>query len=589
MLAPFITNFCTKERFFLIIILLTIGWVTNLPQRAYAHDGNPSALLLADPTDAYYPLAQEISRTENIPVLHTLAEVLEIQPTYLLWVISPSNLSDTKVIEMGHALAKQPIAVGIISASSLDKARALWLRARNVRGETLVAANAPNPSAHIQATLKIWQNEQQQTMPLTRENLLHYLHKADYLTFTGHGAARYWKLDEQVRLSRQDIRPLPPVVVQSASCNTFRLWEKDSLALAFVDQGAAAYTGFAYSPNEGYLFGQFDGLPYRYSYPDFPVGVIVQLQNRGALQGFAAFPYFFLLGDPRLFLQREVPYNLKSDTVEGSSRTLVYQNIPAGIIPVRVKGGAEYSFVHAVGITTASDHDLFYNSRLQMLNFGKDKFLLVATQGGELELRFERHSRWYWLATDILSDSLDFALLFLPQSGGDKVSAIFALLPLSWVFWQIRHRRLDRLVIKQAVFVGSLSTLLQAGYAGIRLDSITIISKPVVVSPLALGVNWFLTCSGPWMFLRACLAKQKLAALLVILFPLWFPFLFIGGVVEGFNRLVSMVYLGVGLYHHRSSLQVLIVFIIELGFYLAIFYLCRSAREKKATLPAELL
>jgi hypothetical protein len=91
----------------------------------------------------------------------------------------------------------------------------------------------------------------------------------------------------------------------TASCNTVRLWNEDSIALRFVDQGAAANSGFVYSPNEGYLIGEFDGLSFRYTWPDFPIGHVIQAQNRSTLQGFAQFPYQHLLGGPQIALQTE--------------------------------------------------------------------------------------------------------------------------------------------------------------------------------------------------------------------------------------------------------------------------------------------
>jgi hypothetical protein len=96
--------------------------------------------------------------------------------------------------------------------------------------------------------------------------------------------------------------------VGTGSCQTLRPWKEGSIARSFIDRGAAAYSGFVFSPNGGYLVGEFDGLPYRYTWPDFPIGHAVQVQNRGTLQGFARFAYQFLLGDPRTALPPEPPY-----------------------------------------------------------------------------------------------------------------------------------------------------------------------------------------------------------------------------------------------------------------------------------------
>ncbi|GAB4476181.1 MAG: hypothetical protein Kow0088_13830 [Anaerolineales bacterium] len=548
------------------VFILCVGLFLLLPQRVVGQEASLT-VVLADPSDAYYPLAQEIARAEHIPLFHRRTEALAAQPTYLLWVVSPSALSDAALIAMGQSLAKQPVALGILTASTIEQARSLWVRAKEVKGEIFVAANAANPAAHIAPQIMLWQRDQSQTYVLSKASLLHFLQEADYLTFTGHGGSRYWRLDAETRLTAADLGNLPPIVVQSGSCNTFRIWEKDSIALAFVDQGAAAYVGFAYSPNEGYLIGEFHGFPYRYSHPDFPIGFIVQLQNRGAIQGFAAFPYLFLLGDPRLSLQGTAPYTLFEDQREGMTRTLVYRDLPKGFVPIRVRGGAEYSFIDIAGIASASQSDPFYHNRVQMMDVGADKLILIESDGGELILRIDRQTPWHWQAFDLLTDALDFALVFLPQSGGDWASAIFAIFPLGWVLLQIRRKQWQKRIPVQAFVFGTMAGFLQVGYCGVRLNSITIISKAVKMSPLAWGIHWFLACSGAWMFFTSRAVWKKGFALSVILFPVWFPLLSVGLIVEGFNRLVAVPHLGVPLYNHHATQLLLIagIFILSLS------------------------
>jgi len=269
-------------------------------------------LILADPTDPYYPLAGEIAGAESLPVVHTLDQVMSQQPAFLLWVVSPDHLSDQVMIEFGLAMRgrSRAISTGIISGTTLQDARALWQRSAEAKGEWVVAVNAANPSGNIQADIADLSGEGAVHHPLTKANLIQSLQRTDYLTFTGHGSGRYLRLDDDTTLRAGDLTALPPLVVATGSCNTFRPWEDNSIALAFARRGAAAYAGFAYSPNEGYLMGEFEGLPFRYTWPDFPIGHAVQAQNRGTLQGFASLPYYFLLGDPRTSLQDEAPYRL---------------------------------------------------------------------------------------------------------------------------------------------------------------------------------------------------------------------------------------------------------------------------------------
>ncbi len=551
--------------------------LTSPCEQAAAQAVSPTTVVLADPRDPYYPLAEEIAKTEGIPLFHSLTNALDENPTYLLWVVSPPFLSDSALIAMGRAQLKQPVAVGLIAASTHEQARDLWLRAKEVKGEVFVAANAANPSGNIEPKMLIWEAGQTTSVALNSENLRYYLQNADYLTFTGHGSSRYWRLDQETSLVAADLPHLPPIVIQSGSCNSFRIWERDSLALAFIDQGAAAYVGFAYSPNEGYLFGEFEGLPFRYSYPEFPVGVIVQLQNRGTLQGFAALPFLFLLGDPRLSHQTKPPYQLVEDYVEKSSRTLVYHQLPEGVVPIWIKGGASYSYVKATGISSASTTDPFYNSRIQMLDMGEDKFLLILTKDGKLTLQLSRQPPWHWQVTDRLTDSLDFSLIFLPQSNVDWLSAVLALFPCAWVLLQMRRKNLKREFVWQAVLIGGAGFLLQAGYACLRLNSVSITSKVVKINFLALALNGFLAASGAWLICASRNAIEKWAGILVLLFPLWLPLLYSGLVQAGFNRLVAIPRLGIPLYNGHSVHQIFIALMFVGGIYALLF---KSVKRK---------
>ena len=46
------------------------------------------------------------------------------------------------------------------------------------------------------------------------------------------------------------------------------------------------------------------------------------------MQGFAQIPYYYLLGDPRIALQEEAPYDPIEDEVSGRTRTLTLAGAP---------------------------------------------------------------------------------------------------------------------------------------------------------------------------------------------------------------------------------------------------------------------
>ena len=148
------------------------------------------------------------------------------------------------------------------------------------------------------------------------------------------------------------------------------------------------------------------------------------VQTRGTLQGFAALPYYWLLGDPRIALQTGPPYRLLRDDTRGSTRTIELAGAPTSVIPVRMPGGATSTFVEAIGIAAAWDGDPFFNSRLQMASVGPDRYLLVARAGGDLTLRLHRRPPLSWVVLDVLADSLDRTLVFVPHGGGGVIALV---------------------------------------------------------------------------------------------------------------------------------------------------------------------
>ena len=536
------------------------------------------AVVLSDPADPYYPLAQEIAGREELDIVHSLDDAFSREPSYLLWVVSPSRLSDAVMVELGQRLmgGSSPLAIGFISGSTLEAARALWLRASDVKGRSFAAAHARNESARLEAGIERVDPGGKGVQPLTTQNLLSALQEVDYLTFTGHGGKSYLRLDEETRIGRLDLPRLRPIVVGTASCSTFRLWEKDSIALAFVERGAAAYAGFVYSPNEGYLMGEFDGLPFRYTWPNFPIGRVVQVQSRGALQGYAAFPYYHLLGDPRLAFQPEAPYRLVQDRVEGGRRYLAYEGAPAGVIPIRIADGASYEFVEVVGSAVASDSDPFYNSRLQMLNAGGDKYLLYEHRGGDFSLVLQPATPALWSAADALTDGLDHTLIYGPQTGGDLISlavAVPALLAAAWLGWR---RRLPLRAVWGAVACGAVFAAMQAGYGLARAGEVTVTSKLVALTPLSVLDAFLLAACGAFLFVAVQSRPAGALAVLLAALPSLSMALFGLGMIGTVNLIFVRPQLGVDLYNYSLTKLALVCLAFHLVLIGTVFVLLRG-------------
>jgi len=287
-------------------------------------------------------------------------------------------------------------------------------------------------------------------------------------------------------------------VLTSASCNSFRFWQKSSFLLALIESGAAAYAGFAYSPNSGYLLGAFDDLPLRHTWPEFPIGHAVQVLNHGCLQGFANFPYYLLAGDPRISLRGDRPYLMVEDRVDGRGRVLRLSGAPRGVLPVRIPGGAEYSFVLILGTGAAGRDDWFYNARLQMANIAGDKYLLVRQPGGEVTIELRRRPPPWWPAMSCLA-ALDSTLILAMRHSFDLFQS--ALGGVTWLAIALSVRKRRTLgAIWTPLLLGLAMAAGHGLYMALRLEQVVITSKPLDFSWLAVVGTFLVTSGAAWLF-----------------------------------------------------------------------------------------
>ncbi|KPK89333.1 hypothetical protein AMJ80_09940 [bacterium SM23_31] len=550
----------------------------KIPVKMQAVPGQKSTVILANPDDPYYTLAVEISQKENLPIFDSINKVIEHEPEFLLWVVSPTRLSDQILIDFGCTMRSlsSAISVGIISGNTPAQARDLWQRKAKVKGERVFAVNGEYPSASVpDGRIIAFNDGNKTTQSLSGAALKRIFQEADYLTFTGHGGSNYWKLNENTILFSADIPSLSPIVIGTASCQTFRIWRKGSIALSFIEHGAAAYAGFVYSPNEGYLIGEFDGLPFRYTWHDFPVGHAVQVQNQGTLKGFARFPYYYLLGDPRISLQTEEPYRLTDDYEEKDIRILKYTGAPKGFIPVRISGGAKYSFVEIPGVTAAWELEPFYNASLQMVNIRDDKFILFAHQGGDFALHLQLHPQWYWIIADTLIDALDHTFIYIGQTSGVLFSIFAGVIALFVVFLLFRRRKFPMRIPVSAILLGTGFTALQALYALTRLDHVTITSKILEFNFLSLTGIFLFTGCGAFVFMNAGSQLTKWLAVLLAASPALAITAFGLGVITISNIFLIKPILGVGLYNYSIGLMPLITLMFECILFVITFSIVR--------------
>ncbi len=536
----------------------------------------PLAVVLSDPADPYYALAEEIAQEEGLPLTDSLEDALSRAPAFLLWVVSPEQLSDQVFSEFG-LLTKDPdnrVSTGIISGSNIEQARALWQRKLTLDGPMLSVVPR-------EGTIETYRDGKLATLSrLTKKSLVDALADAVQITYQGHGTRRYWVLDEGVELAAGDIPELSPLVVNAFACQTFRLWTEGSIALAFTDQGAAAYAGFVHSPN-GYGMGEPKGFPMQYTWPEFPIGHVMQVQNRGLLQGFLNWPFYILLGDPRLSFNEDAPYRVLHDDVIGETRRIEFAGAPQGVVPVFIPGGAKYNYVRVSTAGSAWRGDPFYDSSLQMTNVGPDKFLLFEHPGGDFSIQLFHRVPWYVRSFEPLGDAFDHSTVIYNAPGSimpNYIMSVILLLAVGWLC--LRKKRSLRSHLPAAVIVGLCLALIRGGYALLRQSKLISMytnymrtmdvrfeaSLPFLVS------TFLLAACGAWLFLNSNSRWGRGLALLGAVFPGWAVASYWLGASTFINILARRRY-GAGLYGYGIGSMALITFLAELAIVLSLLTL----------------
>lgn len=522
-------------------------------------------VILADRSDPYYSLAEEIARSEDLPLVNGVAEALTYHPVFLLWVVAPDRLSDQTFSQFGQILQKNQavVSVGIITGSTPDKARALWQRKLAGNEKHLVVI----PREHH---LWVVEDGQPTALPLSKADFIAAIQQVDYGTFQGHGSRRHWLLEDTIDLIAADIPRLPPLLINALACQTLKIWGQDSIALRFVDQGAAAYVGFVHSPL-GYSIGEPDEFSFYYTWPEFPIGHVVQVQNHGYLQGFLAWPFYFMLGDPRLSFLDKIPYALVADDKNSDGRVLTYRNAPKGVIPVYIPDGAQYSFVEIPGVARAWEKDPFYNKDLQLTNINSNKYLLFIHQGGDFTVKLYHRPPWYHLMTSLVIAALDHTTVIYNAQGSIVPSLIVAGFVLLVMGWFLVRRQVDiRRHWPGALATGLALTLFRGGYGLARQEYLTALyTNRLRTVDVAFDINgWVLvstllvaTC-GAWLFFDLRSRWAKSLVLLAITLPSWIIAIFWLSFTLIINLLARREY-GLALYGYGSGVMALITFAVE--------------------------
>ena len=557
-----------KMIIFASILLILSGCQSN---PAISPDKQGGLVVLSAESGTYHPLAVEIAESEHASLVTSWDDALVDSPDTILWVISPEELSNTTIIEAGNALKTQSMlpSVGLISGNSLESARALWQRGRLLRANLVIdpprvfiAANGVHPTAGTtepQLTI-LAAGKPAETRALDLDSFKDALKQANYLYFAGHGGDSYLRVDPQTKLETGNLPETTSAIIESMGCQTMRPWSGDSIAIDFVENGAAAYAGFAYSPLAGYITGGLRDMPFRYTWPDFPIGAVAALENRAAMQSYADFPFFFVLGDPRAALNAAPPYEVSGNPVDnGASRLYSYRNAPAGLIPVRIPDGGDFHYVNVKGVTDTSDGDPFFNSRIQAASRNGDKFLLFKHQGGDFTIELRKEPPLVWWPARLFTASWDDVALFSPLNGGNWIVVVCGLITTAIMFIRGygRGRKCRDLRLIPAILCAFAITLILGIYQILRLPATTVNTKAMHFDPLWLAGVFLLTFSSCGFY---CLSKKMFTQVLALctgIIPALLPAAFALGIVGGPNLLITQK-IGAPIYNYQTGLQPLI-------------------------------
>ena len=545
-------------------ILLSVGAFSqethNITQPA--NSGRSPALhetvVLSDSMDAYFPLALEIADRDGLRLEPGIEKAIDRDPVFLLWVISPGMLSEQILTELGIAMRERgsPVSVGFITGSTMESARRLYLRKFSYSSRH-AAIDA------LGETITQYSGDTAAVMPLDSTSLQHALQNTSYLCYSGHGGGGYWRLSEEMIFTFDDLESIPSLVVTSGGCQTFRPWDGASIAMAFTDRGAAAYAGFLFSPAPYCHFGFPEGFPLRFTHPEFPIGIVMALQNRGSEKSYARFPFYFLLGDPRICFQRDEPYRLIEDQTSGDERLLRFAGAPKGFIPVRIEGGAAYSFIEIEGVAAAGRNDPFYNSKLQFLDLCKDRYLLFDHVGGDFTIRLRNTEPFLWTSKDALIDALDHAFVYLPTTGGILFLLIVAA---SVLFVAVVHtvRSGGR---ARGFFAALTAGICVASWRGIyalfRVGRASIVSAPVGFELRFVLASFILAGCGAFLYFNVRSRLWRIGAVLVMTFPVWVVSLFWAAGITYVNLAGAVPRLGTQIYSYTLSVMPAVAFAAE--------------------------
>ncbi len=479
-----------------------------------------TTVIVAQKTDPYYALAETIAKEEGLELFEEFTDILELRPKYVLLVASPDNLSAERLLGIGRVYKNQDYypALGIISGSTLEKAEQLWARRDSAKANVAYIGGDVDILQHVfEPTIVDITGGVNRAIPLKRASLVEALRQADYFYYTRHTGPRDWSWNEEYgrwteddQLRAEHIPELKPVVIYSPTCRPFRPWVEDSIALAFVDKGAAAFIGYIDTPHSDVTMRHGLDVPGLSSWSEFPLGIVAQVQNRMATKFVFDSPQMFMLGDPRIHLSKDRPYRLSADAVMADGRRAIAgESDVNGILSVKIDGGAKYGFLSIDGLSSVSEGDLFYNHKLHTLDLGADKYILFPHDGGRFDITLAERAPWGWRWRDALRDAFDYAWVVMwlsTYADSNPQTLLFALALFAAILVHKVVRQKKPLASYSKILLFALAyALVRLVYYLLRMDAYSV-SPNLVDYPawrVALGSAGVFACvAGGMMIMK---------------------------------------------------------------------------------------
>jgi hypothetical protein len=546
----------------------------------------PDTIVISDSGDPYYPLAQDIAKSENAVFINSVKELYGFYPKYLIWVASPDFLSEKKLLELGEFFKKTRRfpAAGIITGLTIESAANLWERGNLAReGVNYIASDIDLDGGIENGVIINVSTQSSLKTKLDKENLINALENADYFYWARHVSDERWfwhknsKGEEEYdSLYAEDIPDLKPVIIHTPSCGSFFPWVNNSIAMGFIEKGASAYLGDLFSPiTSGIFIGNLNYLPGQYTWKDFPIGIVAQIQNRSTSRICTNTPIFFMMGNPKISLQSQKPYEIISDQEYSNKRIIKGRWENEGILPLKIDGGASYSYIKIKELSSVSENDLFYNSKIQSVNIQSDKYLLFIPDCSEFEIELSEKSPFLWNFFDSIKDSFEYSWITIGVVEGYISLVFLGIFLLIFLIYKLK-KKISLKTYLPPIIAGFILAVLQLIFIIFQADKVTA-SSYIKIYPafkLALGfMGTFSTVSGGLILMLASRKKiLKILGMIICILPQFMLAVF-------YFLSVTIINLQFGslgfpsLWNYSMVYQFSIVLVIEILIFICLYFI----------------